>query len=58
MFLFIRIKTVIYFCHDRIRKGNIQEAFENSDVIIEGVYETPAQEHAYLQPEFRSFIYR
>ncbi len=39
------------FCHDRIRKGNIQDAFQKADVIIEGLYETPAQEHAYLQPE-------
>ncbi len=39
------------FCHYRIRKGNIDEAFAVADVIVEGVYETPAQEHAYLQPE-------
>jgi len=39
------------FCHYRIRKGNTDEAFRQSDVIIEGEYRTPAQEHAYLQPE-------
>lgn len=39
------------FCHYRIRKGDVQSAFAHSDVIIEGVYRTPAQEHAYLQPE-------
>lgn len=35
----------------RIRKGNVDEAFERADVIVEGEYITPAQEHAYLQPE-------
>ncbi|MCC6148511.1 MAG: molybdopterin-dependent oxidoreductase [Anaerolineaceae bacterium] len=39
------------FGHYRIRKGNVQEGFERADVIIEGDYHTPAQEHAYLQPE-------
>ena len=39
------------FCHYRIRKGDVQAAFARSDVIIEGEYRTPAQEHAYLQPE-------
>jgi len=43
------------FCHYRIRKGDVQAAFERlvaeGGVIIEGEYRTPAQEHAYLQPE-------
>lgn len=39
------------FCHYRIRKGDVEAAFSKSDVIIEGEYRTPAQEHAYLQPE-------
>ena len=39
------------FCHFRIRKGDLNAAFEGADVIIEGEYRTPAQEHAYLQPE-------
>ncbi len=39
------------FCHYRIRKGDIEEAFAAADVIVEGEYRTPAQEHAYLQPE-------
>ncbi len=39
------------FCHYRIRKGDVEAAFAQSDVIIEGEYRTPAQEHAYLQPE-------
>ena len=37
--------------HDKIRKGNMEAGFAQSDVIIEGEYRVPAQEHAYLQPE-------
>ncbi len=36
---------------DKIRKGNVEAAFAKADVIIEGEYHTPFQEHAYLQPE-------
>ena len=39
------------FCHYRIRDGDIEQAFANSDVIIESEYRTPTQEHAYLAPE-------
>jgi len=39
------------FCHYRIRKGEVEPAFAQADVILEGEYRTPAQEHAYLQPE-------
>jgi CO/xanthine dehydrogenase Mo-binding subunit len=35
----------------RIRHGNIEEGFKKADVVIEGEYTTPVQEHAYLQPE-------
>jgi CO/xanthine dehydrogenase Mo-binding subunit len=35
----------------RIRKGDMAAGFRDADVIIEGVYQTPVQEHAYLQPE-------
>ncbi len=37
--------------YDRIRKGDADEAWDKCEVIIEGVYKTPYQEHAYLQPE-------
>jgi len=37
--------------HFRIRKGDVQAAFAEADVIVEGEYHTPMQEHAYLQPE-------
>jgi CO/xanthine dehydrogenase Mo-binding subunit len=36
---------------DKIRKGNVEAAFARADVIVEGEYRTPYQEHAYLQPE-------
>lgn len=39
------------FWHNKVRKGDVEEAFKVADVIIEGEYFTPAQEHAYLQPE-------
>lgn len=38
-------------CRYRIRKGDVEAAFARADVIVEGEYRTPAQEHAYLQPE-------
>lgn len=37
--------------YKRIRKGNPDEVWDRCGVIIEGVYRTPFQEHAYLQPE-------
>jgi CO/xanthine dehydrogenase Mo-binding subunit len=37
--------------HYKIRKGNIEEGFAQADVVVEGEYRTPVQEHAYLQPE-------
>ncbi len=37
--------------HYKIRKGDVTEAFAKADVIVEGEYRTPVQEHAYLQPE-------
>ena len=37
--------------HYKIRKGNVEDGFARADVIVEGEYRTPVQEHAYLQPE-------
>lgn len=34
-----------------VSKGNVQEGFDQADVIIENVYTTQAVEHAYLEPE-------
>ena len=39
------------YCHFQIRHGDVDSAFEKADIIIEGEYHTPIQEHAYLQPE-------
>jgi CO/xanthine dehydrogenase Mo-binding subunit len=36
---------------DKIRKGDVDSAFAQADVIVEGEYHTPYQEHAFLQPE-------
>jgi len=35
----------------KIRKGDVQAGFAQADVVVECEYRTPAQEHAYLQPE-------
>jgi len=38
-------------CHHQIRKGDMESGWEAADVVVEGDYHTPAQEHAFLQPE-------
>ncbi|MFW5696363.1 MAG: xanthine dehydrogenase family protein molybdopterin-binding subunit [Phototrophicaceae bacterium] len=38
-------------CHYRIRNGDMEAAWKRADVVVEGVYTTGYQEHAYLQPE-------
>lgn len=35
----------------RIRKGDMDAGWEAADIVIEGTYTLPHQEHAYLQPE-------
>src|SRR4030067_431817 len=37
--------------HSRTRRGEMDSAWAQADVIVEGEYHTPWQEHAYLQPE-------
>jgi CO/xanthine dehydrogenase Mo-binding subunit len=39
------------FGHHFLRNGDLEAGFRAADVIIESVYNTPAQEHAYLQTE-------
>ena len=39
------------FQRNRIRKGDVEAGFAEAAVVIESEYHTPAQEHAYLQPE-------
>jgi len=38
-------------CHHQMRKGDVEAAWAEADVIVEGEYRTPSQEHIYLQPE-------
>ncbi|MEK6222829.1 MAG: xanthine dehydrogenase family protein molybdopterin-binding subunit, partial [Chloroflexota bacterium] len=37
--------------HYKIRKGDVEAGFEKADVIVEGEYRTPFQEHIFLEPE-------
>ena len=37
--------------HHKIRRGNIETGFGESDVIIEEEFQTPFVEHAYMEPE-------
>lgn len=39
------------FCSYKVRHGDIEAGFQQADIIIESEYNTPMQEHAYLQPE-------
>jgi len=39
------------FVHYQIRKGNVRDAFSKADFVVESEYQTPSQEHAFLQPE-------
>lgn len=39
------------FGHHFLRNGNLEEGFKQADVIIESLYNTPAQEHVYLQTD-------
>ena len=40
-----------------IRKGEVESAWAECAAIVEGVYRTPYQEHAYLQPEAGTAYY-
>jgi CO/xanthine dehydrogenase Mo-binding subunit len=42
------------YYHLKIRKGDIEAGWAAAEVIVEGTYEVPHQEHAYLQPEAAS----
>ena len=37
--------------HYRVRHGDLEQGLREAEVIVEGVYTTSWQEHAYLQPE-------
>ncbi len=34
----------------KIRKGDVEKGFAEADVIVEGTYQTPSQEHAFIEP--------
>lgn len=36
---------------EKIKRGNVEEALENSAFVVTNTYTTPAQEHAFLEPE-------
>ena len=40
----------VVFKHIHIRKGDVDRALADADVIVEGTYRTGAQEHAYIEP--------
>lgn len=46
----IQADSNIYWSY-KLARGNVSEALSQADVVIEGTYEVPYQEHAYLQPE-------
>ncbi|MEM1677101.1 MAG: xanthine dehydrogenase family protein, partial [Nitrososphaerota archaeon] len=35
----------------KVKKGDVSKALENTDYVVENVYKTGYQEHAYLEPE-------
>ncbi|PJA29995.1 MAG: xanthine dehydrogenase [candidate division Zixibacteria bacterium CG_4_9_14_3_um_filter_46_8] len=39
------------FRHSKIRRGDVESAFRECEVIIEDTYTTPYQEHAYIEPQ-------
>ena len=41
--------NILHRC--RLERGNVRDGWDRSDVIVEGTYDTPFVDHAYLQPE-------
>lgn len=37
--------------HIEVRKGDVEAGFEAADLVVEGTFQTPAIEHAFLEPE-------
>lgn len=37
--------------HHKVRRGNVEEGFRNSDVVIEKIFQTQFVEHAYMETE-------
>ena len=38
-------------CKFSLKRGQIEEGFRRSDIVVEGRFSTPAVEHAYMEPE-------
>ncbi len=38
-------------CHYKVKKGNVETGFSQSEVIVENTYRVPFVDHAYLEPE-------
>jgi CO/xanthine dehydrogenase Mo-binding subunit len=38
-------------CSYKVRKGNVEEGFARSDVVVENTYHVPHVEHAFMEPE-------
>jgi CO/xanthine dehydrogenase Mo-binding subunit len=38
-------------CSYKVRKGDVDKGFSQSDVVVENTYRVPFQDHAYLEPE-------
>jgi len=43
------VSNIVHHC--KIRKGDVEEAFKNCEVIVEDTYKTSMVDHAFLQPE-------
>lgn len=39
------------FSHQEVKRGNAKKALENSKYVVEGTFEVPPTEHAFLEPE-------
>ncbi len=37
--------------HIKVRKGDVQQGFEQSEIILEHTFHTPSTDHAFLEPE-------
>jgi CO/xanthine dehydrogenase Mo-binding subunit len=44
-------RTSNVLLHQAIRKGDVERAFAEADIVLEGTFTTSWQEHAYLQPD-------
>ena len=43
-------QSAVVFKHIRIEKGDVDSAFGQAELVVEGTYRTGAQEHVYIEP--------